>query len=252
MSKHKVERTAPKTYYIPSSSPKPPKAATLLVDFPWAKSQGGKLGAIDKYDLMSLSRILEFPLKDLAADNCTLWLWTTNACLPDALEVIKKQGFTYRGYFVWCKPRLGLGSYYLRQCTELCLVATRGKVKFNYRSQMNWGIMPTTKHSEKPREFISIIERLCDPPYMELFCRRRPASNNKWWCWGNETEGGADFFIPRFPVPNYSFERPVSISKLKPMDKATVIKRLEKMPEIKLKYSDPVATTTPQTIRKEA
>lgn len=204
--KHKIEREAPKNYRVPEHIPPTPKAGAILIDFPWPKGQGGRLGAIEKYDLMSMERILSFPIKDLAAENCTLWLWCTNASLDDGLRVIKENGFTYRGYYVWCKAKLGLGSQYLRQCTEICLVATKGKVKFNNHSQMNWGIMPTTTHSEKPREFISIIERLCDGPYVELFCRRRPASSEKWYCWGNETEGGADIFIPGYPVPKYSFE----------------------------------------------
>ena len=101
---------------IPKNIPISPKAKTLYVDFPWAKSQEGRLGAIEKYDLMSMDRILKFPLKDLAADNCTLWLWTTNACLPEALKVIEENGFVYRGYYVWCKTKLGLGAFYLRQC----------------------------------------------------------------------------------------------------------------------------------------
>lgn len=207
MAKHKIERTAPTDYRIPENIPDVPKMSTILVDFPWSKAQGGKLGAIEKYDLMSMDRILQFPIKDLAAENCTLWLWSTNTCLEDALKVIEKNGFTYRGYYVWCKARLGLGSYYLRQCTEICLVATRGKVKFNNHSTMNWNIMPNGSHSEKPREFISIIERLCDGPYLELFCRRRPASNKKWFCWGKECEGGSDLFIENFPVPKYSWEQ---------------------------------------------
>ena len=65
-----------------------------------------------------------------------------------------------------------------------------------------------TQHSEKPREFTSVVERLSDGPYLELFCRRRPASNEKWYCWGNETENGADIYIPDYPVPKYSFEEP--------------------------------------------
>lgn len=206
MAKHKIEKTAPVNYRVPENIPEPRRYATILCDFPWSKAQGGRLGAIEKYDLMSMERILEFPLEKLAADNCTLWLWSTNACLEDALKVIEKNGFIYRGYYVWCKAKLGLGSQYLRQSTEICLVATKGKVKFNNHSQMNWGIMPTTIHSEKPREFVSIIERLCDGPYLELFCRRRPASAEKWYCWGNETEGGADIYIPGYPVPKYSWE----------------------------------------------
>lgn len=209
--KHIIEREAPKNYRVPDHIPDTPKFKTILVDFPWPTGQGGHYGAITKYDLVDMKRLYEFPLKDLADENCTLWMWTTNACLKDALAIIDKNGFTYRGYYVWCKAKLGLGSQYLRQCTELCLVATKGKVKFNNHSQMNWGIMPTTIHSEKPREFVSIIERLCDGPYLELFCRKRPASNCHWYCWGrecgdNDEVKGSDIFIPEWPVPRYSWE----------------------------------------------
>ena len=84
----------------------------------------------------------------------------------------------------------------------------RGKAPAKFKSQINWMIGYPTQHSEKPREFTSVVERLSDGPYLELFCRRRPASNEKWYCWGNETENGADIYIPDYPVPKYSFEEP--------------------------------------------
>ena len=208
MPKFKIETKAPEVYRIPENIPETPKFRTIVADPPWTRGQGGKLGAISKYNLMSLDRIKNMPVNDLAAENCTLWLWTTNASLIDALEVIEAWGFTYRGYYVWCKSKLGLGSVYLRNSTELCLVATKGKVKFKNHSQMNWGIMPTGIHSEKPRSMAAIYELMYDDPALELFCRRRPMSsdNYHWRCWGNETEGGADIFIPGYPVPKYSFE----------------------------------------------
>ena len=83
----------------------------------------------------------------------------------------------------------------------------RGKLPPKFRSQINWLISYPTSHSQKPREVISIVERISPGPYLELFCRRRPASRENWHCWGNETEGGADIFIPGYPVPKYSFEQ---------------------------------------------
>ena len=222
MKKHGIIKEAPKTWRVPNNIPTPEKYSTLYVDIPWAFQQGGNLGAINAYVLTAHDRMLQFPLKDLAADNCTLWLWTTNACLEQALEIIRKNGFTYRGYYVWCKPKLGLGQY-LRNSTELLLVATRGKVKFKSHSEINWGIMPTTHtHSEKPREVVSIIERCCDGPYLELFCRKRPASTEPWRCWGMECAGGSDIYIPGWPVPRYSFDPDFYDPTADPSDKEEV------------------------------
>lgn len=206
MSKHIIEKTAPKNYRIPENIPQTPKFACVACDPPWSRSQTGKYGALNHYDLMSLERIKAMPVSDLAAEDAALWLWATNGNIEDALEVIKAWGFTYRTYFIWAKPCLGLGQT-LRNCTEICLLATRGKIKPKVHNQMNFGYMPRGPHSEKPREMTSIFERMYDGPYLELFCRKRPASRENWFCWGNETEGGADFFIPGYPVPKYSFEK---------------------------------------------
>lgn len=208
--KHKIEKTAPTNYRVPENIPKVPKFTCLAVDPPWSHFQTGKYGAVNHYDLMSLDRIKEMPVSELAADDSALWLWSTNGNIEDALEVIKAWGFTYRTYFVWAKPHLGLGQT-LRNCTEICLLATKGRIKPKVHNQMNFGYMPTGRHSEKPREMASIIERMYDGPYLELFCRRRPASTEKWYCWGNETEGGSDLYIPGYPVPKYSWEKDVVI-----------------------------------------
>lgn len=212
MVKHHVETKAPESYHIPDNIPSVPKFRTIVADPPWSKNQGGNLGAIKHYSLMSLDRIKAMPVSDLADTNAHLWLWVTNGNIDEGLEVIKAWGFTYRTMFHWIKPRMGLGVY-LRNSSETCLFATRGKALVKFKGQMNWAWLPVTSvHSEKPREVISVIERVSPGPYCELFCRKRPASANRWWVWGNEVVGsnyhpsGADFFIPGYPVPKYSFE----------------------------------------------
>ena len=63
----------------------------------------------------------------------------------------------------------------------------------------------------------SIIERLYGncTERLELFARLRP-SNPNWYCWGNESAGGSDIYIPGYPVPEYSnrvkFTAPENIS----------------------------------------
>ena len=214
--KHKIEKTAPTECRVPENIPDVPKAKTILADPAWTTNQTschGYGGAIGHYDLMSLERIKAMPVADLADENAHLYLWVTNSNIDEGLEVIKAWGFRYITMFHWIKPKMGVGNY-LRNASETCLFAVRGKLPPQNRTQINWLISYPTIHSEKPREFISIIERVSPGPYLELFCRKRPASHEKWYCWGNETEDGADIFIPGFPVPKYSFERPkVSLKK---------------------------------------
>lgn len=210
MPKHKIERTAPKTERVPENIPKLPLFRTIVADPPWSKNQSschGYGGAIGHYDLMSIDRIKAMPVADLADENAHLYLWVTNSNIDEGIEVIKAWGFRYITMFHWIKPKMGVGNYF-RNASETCLFAVRGKAPAKFKSQINWMIGYPTQHSEKPREFTSVVERLSDGPYLELFCRRRPASNEKWYCWGNETENGADIYIPDYPVPKYSFEEP--------------------------------------------
>ena len=207
--KHKIEKSAPVNCRIPENIPPTPRFRTLVADPPWTRHQAGRGsygGAIKHYDLMSLERIKQMPVADLAAENACLYLWVTNSNIDEGLEVIKAWGFRYITIFHWIKPKMGVGNYF-RNASESCLFAVRGKLSPKCRTQINWLISYPTAHSEKPREFISIVERISSGPYLELFCRRRPARHEKWYCWGNETEGGADIFVPGFSVPVYSFER---------------------------------------------
>ena len=209
MSKHIVEREAPKNYRVPDNIPAIPKFRTIVADPPWTKNQtsrdGRYGGALNHYDLMGLERIKQIPVAELADDNAHLYLWVTNGNIDEGLEVIKAWGFRYITMFHWIKPKISVGNY-LRNASETCLFAVRGKLPPQCRNQINWLIGYPTAHSEKPREFISIVERVSPGPYLELFCRRRPASHEQWHCWGNETEGGADLYIPGYPVPKYSWE----------------------------------------------
>ncbi len=211
MPKHTIQRTAPELERVPENIPKQPLFRTIVADPPWSKNQTsccGYGGAIGHYDLMSLDRIKQMPVADLADENAHLYLWVTNSNIDDGLEVIKAWGFRYITMFHWIKPKMGVGNYF-RNASETCLFAVRGKAPAKFKSQINWMIGYPTQHSEKPREFTSIVERLSDGPFLELFCRKRPASAEKWYCWGNETEKGADIYIPDYPVPKYSFEEGV-------------------------------------------
>jgi N6-adenosine-specific RNA methylase IME4 len=177
----------------------PQKFKTILADPPWQTLQLGNKGAEMHYPLMSLDRIKAMPVADLAEDEAFLWLWVTNATLRQGYDVAEAFGFTVRSPLTWIKFGLGLG-YYLRNCTEHLLLATRGKVQVQVKNQPTWMVAPVQKHSHKPEEQFAIIERLCGGPYLELFARRRPPSDKQWSVWGNEVD--SDLTIPGYPVPS--------------------------------------------------
>lgn len=175
------------------------KYKTILADPPWDINQKGKRGAARHYPLMTLDQIKAMPVKDLSEENAHLYLWVPNGLLQEGLDVIKAWGFTYRSPIYWIKPRLcGLGQY-IRNASETCLFATRGRAPVKFHAQPNWLFAPLQDHSHKPEEQFAIIERLSDGPYLELFARRRQPG---WDVWGNEID--SDIVIPGYPVPRYN------------------------------------------------
>lgn len=174
---------------------------TILADPPWNIHQKGKRGAAMHYELMPLERIKTMPVQDLAEENAHLFLWTPNNIIPEALQVVKAWGFTYRNMLVWGKPKLGLGIY-VRTSHESLIFATRGKAPVKFHAQPSFMFCAQQDHSHKPEEQFAIIERLSDGPYLELFARRR--QSERWDIWGQEAPGGSDIMIPGYPVPKYS------------------------------------------------
>ena len=174
------------------------KYKTIMLDPPWDINQKGKLGAINHYNLMTLDQIRNLPIPELAADDAHLWLWVPNGLVPEAIQLIKDWGFTYRNSFYWIKPRVGLGVY-LRNASETVLFATRGKAPVLFKGQPNWLFAPLQDHSHKPEEMYEVIERVSPGPYLELFARRH---RHGWDSWGNEID--SDIYIPDYPVPRYS------------------------------------------------
>ena len=172
-----------------------PGYRTILADPPWDIQQHGGRGADRHYELMSLDRIKAMPIAELAAPDSHAWLWVTNATLRAGYDVLEAWGFVPRSPLTWIKPRLGLGNY-LRNATEHLILGTRGHAPVRFRAQPTWMFAPLQDHSHKPEEQYSIIERVSDGPYLELFARRRQPG---WDAWGNEID--SDITLPGYPVP---------------------------------------------------
>ena len=165
------------------------KYKTVYADPPWYERGGGKIrrGANAHYNLMKTDDICNLPVKDLADENCHLYLWATNNHLQDAFKVIEAWGFRYITMITWFKDRIGLGQYF-RGITEHCLFAVKGNLPYKIidgkRVQGKTGFYEAKReHSRKPETMRKMIEQVSYAPRIELFAREK---FNGWDCWGNE------------------------------------------------------------------
>ncbi len=136
------------------------KYSVIYADPPWSYSDKNCIGAAEaQYHCMKLDDICALPVKDIAADNCILFLWATYPMLKEALKVIEAWGFTYKSIaFQWVKlNRSGFGFFYglgrwTRGNTEPCLLAVKGKPARSSNSVSQLIFSPVGRHSQKPPE----------------------------------------------------------------------------------------------------
>lgn len=164
------------------------KFRCIYADPPWQyDNQETRASTDNHYGTMSVAQICAEPVAAVAADDCHLHLWTTNAFLFAAREVMDAWGFDYRSVFVWCKPQMGIGNYW-RVSHELMLLGVRGKAtNFLANDEMSWIQADRTKHSRKPRQVREKIERVSPGPYLEMYGREKIEG---WTVYGNQIEHG--------------------------------------------------------------
>lgn len=154
------------------------------------------------YRTMGLDDICALPVRDLAARDAHLFIWTTGPCLPQTFEVIEAWGFRYSAVaFTWIKLKrshdqeqlrvlplleselhVGLGMT-TRKNAEFCLLARRGSARRVAKNVREIILSPVREHSRKPDEAAARVERYCAGPYLELFAREKRTG---WDSWGNE------------------------------------------------------------------
>jgi N6-adenosine-specific RNA methylase IME4 len=101
---------------------------------------------------MDIEDIKAMPVFEIADDDAILWLWTTNAHLRVALDVVESWSFEYRTLLTWVKDRMGTGEW-LRGRTEHCLLAVRGKPGLLHGGHTTVIEGIRREHSRKPEEF---------------------------------------------------------------------------------------------------
>lgn len=176
------------------------KYQIIYADPPWSFSSkelqkygGVRFTSIKKhYVTQSKEWIRNLSVKNICADDCALFLWSTDAHLKEAIETMESWGFKYVTIaFVWHKVTnkgvtvANLGAWTMKNC-EVCLFGTRGamlkhkKVNNIYQLQSE----ERTKHSKKPHKIRKLIEAMFpNLPRIELFAREKVEG---WDAWGNE------------------------------------------------------------------
>jgi N6-adenosine-specific RNA methylase IME4 len=145
------------------------------------KANSGNRGAGHKYNLSSLSDLMQMPINQIAADDCVLFMWWVPPMPLEALKLVEAWGFklkTMKG-FTWHKLNkraltsfLGMGNW-SRANTEDCLIAVKGNIKRVDASVRQFVESPIREHSRKPDEVRDrIVQLMGDIPRIELFSRQ--------------------------------------------------------------------------------
>lgn len=184
----------------------------IVADPPWdypegfatqSRSPGHWSGTIDTkplpYPSMTLEAIRALPVREMAAPDCRLWLWTTNRYLPAAFGAMEAWGFEYRQTLVWHKSDGNMGGSVAPNSAEFLLVGVRGNPPCLKRLSSAVVKLPQSKrHSKKPVEWNWLIEQTDEGPRLEMFARR---SRPGWHVWGNELANDVE-------MPNDQAQRP--------------------------------------------
>lgn len=160
------------------------KFGTIYADPPWLyDNQATRAATGNHYGGMTVDELCALPVRELAADDAHLHLWTTNGFIFECPRIFAAWGFEFRSSFVWAKPQMGIGNYW-RNSHEFLLTAIRGDAKrFNDRSLMSWLECDRGRHSAKPEQVRHFIERASPGPRLELFAR---GGAEGWTVFGNQ------------------------------------------------------------------
>lgn len=154
--------------------------ATIVADPPWDIGafpanlhERGKGTVPCPYPSMTTDEIAGLPIKDYAARDAHVYIWTTNQFLEATYDICRAWGFRPVKLLVWCKaPKgRGLGGTYA-SATEYILFGRRGSLPAKTRMTRNWWEWKRGPHSAKPEAFLDMVEQVSPGPYLEVFARR--------------------------------------------------------------------------------
>jgi site-specific DNA-methyltransferase (adenine-specific) len=166
-----------------------------LVSGDWKKI---KNSGVNNYPLhysgMKLGEISSLPIKDIIAEDAACFMWTTDAHLPYAMEIMKAWGFIYKTIgFVWVKKeksgkQVKMLAPWTNKGAELCLFGTKGAMTKHLGANDIFQVHEAKRreHSRKPDIIRDEIKRMFpDCKRIELFARTAMPG---WDAWGNEVD----------------------------------------------------------------
>ena len=180
-----------------------PPYSTIVADPPWRYDEGFATAPVNgrkpftvalPYSGMTVDEICALPVESIAARDCWLFLWTTNAYVFDAPRVLSSWGFSYRQLLVWHKTGnpSPFGGSVAPNHAEFVVVAAKGHPRVV--SRLTGSVIAANKrsgggaHSQKPPAVLDAIEAVSSAPRVELFAR---APRLGWDSWGKGYEGHA-------------------------------------------------------------
>jgi N6-adenosine-specific RNA methylase IME4 len=143
-------------------------------------------GAAKHYNTMTTTEICNLPVKNISENNAVLFLWVTSPLIEDGLRVLSEWGFKYKSLFIWDKVGHSMGHYNSVR-HEFLFIGTKGScTPDNKKLYDSIQVIEKNRiHSEKPIEFLDIIDDLYNyGDRIELFSRKIKKEN--WYGWGNE------------------------------------------------------------------
>jgi N6-adenosine-specific RNA methylase IME4 len=155
---------------------------------PYSRVTGMDRAVDNHYATSPTERIKAIEVASISAPDSVLFLWATVPMLKHALAVMEAWGFAYKSNFAWVKTsrdgslRLGTG-YWSRNCHELLLVGTRGKIPAPAPGTQWPSVIHASvgRPSEKPAIFYELIETYYpNLPRIELFARAARAGFDRW------------------------------------------------------------------------
>lgn len=140
------------------------------------------------YPTMTEEQLMDFGdvVNEMAADDCHMFMWTTQKYLPMSLRLIEHYGFRYVLVMVWHKAGgfqpIGLPQY---NC-EFAVYARKGTPQFVDTKAFNCCFdAPRQEHSRKPGYFYELLARVTAGARIDVFSRETHAGFAQY---GNEAD----------------------------------------------------------------
>lgn len=163
----------------------------IYADPPWKyqrmASGLGTGSAGTHYPEMSFEELQELPIPSIADKDCCLFLWSSNAHLPQALKLIEHWGFEYKTNFIWYKKRHVMPTSWTIPIHEILCIASKGKITPDVDTPEFYSVQQIDRevdvHSSKPFFFREMIDKMfLYGNKIELFSRSKVKG---WDTWGN-------------------------------------------------------------------